>query len=98
MRLVMQCTIASPKLYKEKRRRRKKNSYFSITLCAYLVQNAPRLQGPRRQSVDNVAIVTERNHWQLKRDSPKNQKAMQSRTKWGRVYTTKGRKQKGKAI
>ena len=98
LRLMMQCILASHKLYKKKGGEHK-FLIFMLDLCTQLLQNTPRLQNPvRRPGEDNIVRLTGRNHWPGKRDAP-DWNQMKSRTKICRVCLTKGRRtQAGNSI
>ena len=94
LRLVMQCALASHKLYKLKEGK-EDFLYYLLDVCTQLIQHAPRFQGPIRPPLDNIARPTGRNHWPAKRESLPNWKKMSSRTKWCRVCYAKGKKMTG---
>ena len=91
LRLVMQCALASHKLYK-KQGGKDDFLFFLQDVCTLLLQNAPRLErNPSRVAIDNIARLTGRNHWPVKRETPEEWKAMNSKTKRCRVCLAKGR-------
>ena len=91
LRLMMQCVLASHKLYKIKGGEHEFLIYM-LDLCTQLLQNSPKLERPiRRPAVDNIIRLTGRNHWPGKREAP-DWKDMKSRTKECRVCVAKGRK------
>ena len=91
LRLVMQCALASHKLYK-KQGGKDDFLFFLQDVCTLLLQNAPRLErNPSRVAIDNIARLTGRNHWPVKRETPEEWKAMKSKTKRCRVCLAKGR-------
>ena len=81
LRLVMQCALASCKLYK-KQEGKEAFLFFLQDICTLLLQNATRLErNPCKVAIDNIARLTERNHWPIKRETPEERKAMKSKTK-----------------
>ena len=87
----MQCALASHKLYK-KQGWKDDFLFFLQDVCTLLLQNAPRLErNPSRVAIDNIARLTGRNHWPVKRVTPEEWKAMKSKTKKCRVCLAKGR-------
>ena len=79
LRLVMQCALASHKLYK-KQRGKDDFLFFLQDVCTLFLQNAPRLErNPSRVAIDNIARLTGRNHWSVKRETPEEWKAMKSK-------------------
>ena len=91
LRLIMQCILASHKLYK-KTGGGHKFLIFMLDLCTQLLQNTPRLQNPvRRPGEDNIIRLTGRNHWPGRRDAP-DWNQMKSRTEICRVCLAKERR------
>ena len=86
----MQSALASHKLYK-KQGGKEDFLFFLQDECTLLLQNAPRLErNPSRVAIDNIARLTGRNHWPVKREIPEEWKAMKkSNTKRCRVCLTK---------
>ena len=71
LRLVMQCTLASHKLYKLKEGKEDFLCYL-LDVCTQLIQHAPRFQGPIGPPLDNIARLTGRKPLAYKeRESPK---------------------------
>ena len=85
----MQCALASHKLYKKQEG--KDNFLFVLQdVCTVLLQNAPGLErNPSRVATDNIAKLTGRNHWPVKRETPEEWKAVKSKTKRCRVCPAK---------
>ena len=94
MRLVIQCALASHKLYK-KEGGKDDFLYFLLEVCTQLIQYSRRFEGPRRPPSDKITKLTGQNQWSAKRGSPENWKGMQSTTKWCTVCTAKGRNTTG---
>ena len=91
LRLVMQCALASHKLYK-KQGGKDDFLFFLQDVYTLLLQNAPRLErNPPRVAIDNIARLTGMHHWPVKRETPEEWKAMKSKTQRCRVCITKGR-------
>ena len=89
LRLLLQCVLASHKLYK-KNRGRDEFLLFIHDLCGLLLQNSPRLENPLgRPPMDNLVRLTGRNHFPGKRVAPDWNK-MKSRTKKCRVCSARG--------
>ena len=66
--------------------------FFLQDVCTLLLQNTPRLErNPSRVAIDNIARLTVRNHWPVKRETPEEWKAMKSKTKRCRVCLAIGR-------
>ena len=66
----MQCVLASHKLYK-KQGGKDCFLFFLQDVCTLFLQNAPTLEGnPSRVTIDNIARLTGRNHWPVKRQTP----------------------------
>ena len=86
LRLIMQCVLASHKLYK-KQGGRNEFLLFMLDLCGMLLQNCPRLEG--KPPADNLVRLTGRNHFPGKREAPDWNK-MKSRTKKCRVCAARG--------
>ena len=62
LRLVMQCALASHKLYK-KQGGKDDFLFFPQDVCTLLLQNTPRLERhPSRVAIDNIARLTGKNH------------------------------------
>ena len=81
LRLVMQCALSAHKLY---RLNGGKDVflYFLLDICTQLLLNAPRLESSlRRPVVDNIARLTERNHWPGRREIPTEWKRCQVQIK-----------------
>ena len=77
----MQCALASHKLYK-KQGGKDDFLFFLQDVCTLLLQNAPRLErNPSRVAIDNIARLTGRNHWPVKRETREEWKAMKSKPK-----------------
>ena len=73
--------LASHKLYK-KQGGKDDFLFFLQDVYTLLLQNAPRLErNPSRVAIDNIARLTGRNHWPVKRETPEEWKAMKSKTK-----------------
>ena len=76
LRLVMQCALASHKLYK-KQGGKYDFLFFLQNECTLLFQNAARLErSPSRVPIDNIARQKGRNHWPVKRETHVEWKAM----------------------
>ena len=91
LRLVMQCALASHKLYK-KQGGNDDFPFFLQDVCTLLLQYVPRLERKSsRVAIDNTARLAGRNHWPVKRKTPEECKTMKSKTKRCRVCLAKGR-------
>ena len=56
--------------------------FFLQYVCTVTLQNAPRLERyPPRVAIDNIARITARNNWPVKRVTPKEWKVMKSKPK-----------------
>ena len=81
LRLVMQCALASHKLYKQQGGK-DHLLFFLQDVCTLLLQNAPRLErNPSRVAIDNIARLTGRNHWTVKEKLMKNGKPWNQKRK-----------------
>ena len=55
---------------------------ISFSFFTLLLQNAPRLErNPSRVAIDNIARLTGRNHWPVKRKTPEEWETMKPKTK-----------------
>ena len=76
LRLIKQCALTAHKLYKREGGKDDLLSFLQY-ICTSHLQNAPRLErNPSRVAMDNIARLTGRNHWPVKRETTKEWKAM----------------------
>ena len=69
LRLGIQCALPSQHLYKKQGG--KDDFLFLQDVCTLLLQNVPRLErNPSRVATHNIARLTGRNHWPVKRETP----------------------------
>ena len=78
VRLVRQCALAAHKFY-EKEERIISSSFN--TYAHYFFRMHHNWQDSATVALDNTARLADRNHWPVKRESPKEWKAMKSKTK-----------------
>ena len=79
--LVMHCTLAADKLYKKPEG---KDNFLSFLqdVCTLIHQNALSLErNPSTVAIDNIARLTGRNHWPVKRETPQEWKPWNQKPK-----------------
>ena len=96
--LLMQCVLASHKLYR-KWGGKGKFLIYTLDLCTLLLQKSPRLENPLgRPPIDSIIWLTVGNLWPGKREAPDWNK-MKSKIKRWRVFAARGtRTQSGNVI
>ena len=61
-------------------------------MCTLNLQNAPRLErNQSRVGIENIARLTGRNNWPVKRETPEEWRAIKSKTRRCRVFLAKER-------